>query len=409
MRRIDDPAEVQQFIDYVKDHTQNGDWLPLTIKSVQKDSGLSEYKSYMMIKDCQSGKFDSIIESKPYEGEDKRHLGRSILVRIRDIAPVKTENITSMKQKLSHSKYKNLTEDEVRIIQNKSKKAGCNDENVDRLLVITNVLVDLGARDNYIENYLSQLSDLLLISNGQLRMYVDLLHQLDIVSINEKKAVAITFGEEITQPAAPIPVGQSVAVPTQKIQSEVIVDEKPVVTTPPVEETETEVDNSEIYDVLVKNVESFYGYQESFKSFVGDVLNQIKMPQNTKRVQELESEVRVLNSRLTMGQSALDKCLETNNENKDRIKSLQDEAKKFKMAADIEHERNDKIFEYIAGRFEQVIAEISNMMADLVRMPQWQLNEKIKAKFQTDILKTITAANDDIVHYNNNFNNKDEE
>jgi hypothetical protein len=314
--------------------------------------------------------------------------------------------------KVFSKSYKNLTEEEVAFIEKMSSDN--NKINKPILLSVINVIAGLGGRDNYILNYNSQISDLLIMTYNNVKFQIDLARWIGLVNIKHE-SIKLTIDPISQAKNVSIPVATSTCEVAPTVGKTPTVEEikntvvptietitfiaKPSTTIEKVKQVElssheSDTENIEkaiaMYETMVTNLDDFQDFMKSFQGFFDKTATDMKQITVTGNTKELEKE-------LEMGSMAMSKCLEENkclraaNVTKDKkIVELNKLAQAYRADS-------DRVFDFIHERFQILIAETMNHISEYAQMPDWRRNASENAKFQNAVVNAITSSTDEIL------------
>jgi hypothetical protein len=320
--------------------------------------------------------------------------------------------------------YPFLSDVEVEKSMNALKEHNLNDKNVIEMLKMLNVLGNNPPRHEvecvYVLDAAAYMSDLLLIPLTRINVYIDILVTCGLIAMRDgnarlfpkdlqdikKSTVAKPTTINVELEGKPLPV----VTPTKVIQPELPVVEKPV-HIPSQEAAKVETPNEDLMKILIDNIGDFTGFISSFQSFFAGAYAELKKPEADPeemktliaKLDELEKEHESLKESSNRGAVALEKCYKDNSRLREELGIANRENREHKKVCNAFKQNTDSEFEFMSGRFEVVIAEITNLISDFNRIPNWKITETDRAKFQNQVVNAITTAISDILKHKTKY------
>jgi hypothetical protein len=392
--KYDRASMTKTVIKHIKDLTVKGNYVKLTIKDIK---ALLETTQHQALCILQSLRDQANIEATlDIDGRGSAKT-KSYLYRYVE----KARSI--IEEDKADDKFKFLTISEVNTV---IKQLGKSNSSLEMSLKILNTLSIKGAKGGFIQ-YLNILSDLLVLTHSQVRLYISMLNREGFLELNEcdKNLVMINIlnGSKPNTEEYKEDVLDPVRVVIEKPEVKVEVKEpiKSVVI------TESEIDvNNAISEVIIKNVKDFTGFIGDFQEFMSSMVNQIeaKYTVNTEELEELKAKNANKDLELEKGNAVLERYQIENHGLKDIAAQLGTDLKSANKLVYATNKAHQDVLEFMNERFEIVIAEITNTMCEYAQTPEWKLNASAKARFQNVVVSAITTAVQDILKRNKSGN-----
>lgn len=398
----------KQIIEYVKEKTQDGSWVQLSSKELAKVLNIGSTSAYCFISTLTSlpelehrVSERSNTQKKPYE---YRYIKKD------------TENKEEVVVKRD-SIYRNLSEAQVKEVREKLIKKQFSDTNITVLLKIINTLASLRTKDEFITNHVKKLSDLLIMSCAQIRLYMKILHDNEMVEYGmHENLIKLTLEnssyieiKEIKSNLIPEKIASNKIIESNRkveqvekdpVETKIAPVKVEVKTDTTNNQTLSEDDKDEFYNMLIDNMKDFKGFVNQFQEFWTNSTAQLEGIGSKDDVEALKQENERLKEHMNKSADAANKAFDLNNKLKNTteeqelyIKSLKKNIAAFKLF-------NEELFNFMQEQFQMTIAQATNEISRFTQIPQWKLTQSDRAKFQNNLIGIITSTMDEVVKFN---------
>jgi hypothetical protein len=380
-------AEINKIVEYIKEKSINGEAVNLTIKEASGLFGFKTTKTFELLK--------KVRELDNIEAVQNENSGGSGRTKSFFYKYVENTEVKPRPNKLV--KYKFLTDEELSKVET---ALGVNNATLEMSLKMLNILSLKGAKEDYI-SYVDELATLLVLTHSQVRLYINMLKRLGLLTVNSEEKIKLTISVEEKQ-----------KVVQGAVQEEFVIEKAPANVISEVikakelaEEINSEIDqDSAIAQTLISNLKDFTGFVGDFKQFIENISGQIegKYSSNPDEINKLREELALKDKQLEEGAVVLEKCTSEIACYKNMADAYAKDIKSAKLTINAYKASNENLFAFMNERFEVVIAEITNTICEYAQSPDWKLTPPVKARYQNNVVSAITTAVQEILNYNKN-------